>query len=161
MTSIRTNVPTADRCRIDISRRTLHAAWPCLARAVLTKSRGSAEAELHLFVTLEGPDAALRGSVRVTACSGVGEPDGCTRTLLDRPVRGTISRRDGWSVVELRAEGGPSIDALVWTAGEGPADGGDSTDRCPPSSYLRTDLMSLLGLAGGRYGAPTMDLRSG
>jgi hypothetical protein len=136
-----------------LQRCTFIVRWPALARIVLPPARPAAEAELTLTITLEGELGALRGTAVVVARRssdgelGTSSDRPLARTLLERPIRGSMTTVGAYRVLDLRADGGPSIEALV----------ADASDL-PRPAYLRTDLMLLLGLDGGRYGPPTVEL---
>jgi len=150
VTSIRTTTPASDRMGLATRRVQLTAVWPCLARIQLPKAAANAEAELRLFVTLEGVHDALRGTVRVTAAEASGTVSASVRTLMERPVHGTFTALPHWRALELHCDGGPSIEALQpW--GAGPA-------HESLRAYIRTNVMSMLGFDGGRYGAPRVEL---
>ncbi|MFO0828584.1 MAG: hypothetical protein U0572_10610 [Phycisphaerales bacterium] len=149
--------------------------WPCLARALFPRAAHGAEATVTLAFRLSGTRDRLQGRVTVT----VSEADGSDapsslrgpshplnvanaprdaappRTLLERPTSGTLVS-DRWTMLELRTEGGPSVDALVAADAE---HGDRSFGERPRPGYVRTDLPLLLGLEGGRYGAPRIFLR--
>ncbi len=169
MTSIRTTTPTSDRMGLATRRIILSAVWPCLARIPLPKASANAEAELCVSVTLEGVHDALRGTVRVTAVDTSVTGSGSVRTLMERPIHGMLMVLPQWRALELRCEGGPSIEALLPAApihesfvgrheGSVGTTSGTGSGFETPRAYLHTNLMPTLGFLGGRYGAPRVEI---
>ncbi|MDZ4832101.1 MAG: hypothetical protein SGJ09_18145 [Phycisphaerae bacterium] len=132
--------------------------WPCLARAVLARQRPSAETNLILSIAVSGPEDRLRGTVRAyvtsAAVSATDQTDALAKVLLERTASASFRRFGGefgaWHALDVTIDGGPFVEIMIkrWNA---------SADEATPA-YVRTDLPVLLGLDGGRYGCPTIEL---
>lgn len=124
--------------------------WPCLARAIDPEAAATAECLIRVRVLVEGPTNALRGSCTIESIAGT-----LSRTLLELPVRGALAACDHWRVVSITGDAGSAgplaLDAVVPAESDG--------QRCDPMSgpwHVRATVMRVLGVAGGRYGCPSL-----
>jgi hypothetical protein len=122
--------------------------WPCLARALIGGRAAWDVVQLTVRLALRGSGERLAGTLTATVLDrGVAE----ATPRLSARVRGSIQRVGPWVALELHSPAA-NLDLVVH---------GDDLERgsVARSTYICTDLLERLGLAGGQYGTSKVQLR--